>query len=97
MSYIINNRNTDGAANMNNFTLSHEYGYQSYTFDSRGTHYQVLNDDPLGDWTLFMHRHSLSGTTPAKVFDSLEQLSKHSKTLKAFADFITADNGDTVH
>ena len=72
---------------MLNITMAIEGGYNVFSFDARGTHYQILTDNGV-EYILYTSRHS------PRFFNSIEQLAQHSKPLRDFAVFIGAGAKD---
>jgi len=64
-------------------------GYTVYSFDANNTKYEVLTDDGK-TFQVYSSRKGLTGRTPPKVYDSLEDMGKRSKALNNLATLIAA-------
>ena len=72
---------------MLNINKTHERGYTVYGFEANNTDYDVLTEDGK-TFTVYSSNKSRSGLPAPKVYDSLSDLAKRSKTFEALAAFI---------
>ena len=59
-------------------------GYTVYTFTANNTDYEVLTRNGV-QFDVYSSRKGLTGRTPPKCYDSLEELAKRSKVFKHLA------------
>lgn len=69
-------------------TQTKENGYDVYSFENRGTDYQVLSNDGVF-FQVWSKRKSLSNLSAPKVY-TLKEMAQRSKALKHLAQLIAA-------
>lgn len=65
-------------------TQTQDSGYTVYKFTANNTEYDVLTRNGV-EFDVYSSRIGLTGRTPPKCYDSLEELAKRSKVFKNFS------------